>query len=124
MIRQENRAVTDMYWSPPLSFDELHMVVETRGISLHRLETRLLHGDVRRYAHVWHLTPLAGQRCTRAVHELTMRRKTWVTNWFSLGSCSQNWMDTGNESPPKRPAERAMGSPAPLPNRRMLHPVD
>ncbi len=82
VIRNQDRAVTDMYLSPPFSFGELHMVVETREISPLRLETRLLRGDVRQYAHVWQLIPLAGERCTRAVLELTMQLKTWMPSWL------------------------------------------
>lgn len=82
VIRHQDRAVTDMYLSPPWPLGELHMVVETREISPLRLETRLLRGDVRQYSHVWQLTPLAGERCTRAVLELTMQLQTWMPSWL------------------------------------------
>lgn len=82
VTRYDDRTVTDMYLSPPLFLSELHMVVETREVSRARIETTLLRGDVRRYSHVWLLTPLAGGRCTRAVLELTMQLRTWMPRWL------------------------------------------
>lgn len=82
VTRVEDRAVTDMYLSPSIFLGELHMVVETRQVSRHRLETRLVRGDVRRYAHVWELTPQSGAPCTHAVLEMTMQLKTWMPNWL------------------------------------------
>lgn len=82
VTRHPDRTITDMYLSPGLAFQELHLIVETREISRLRLETRLIDGDLRRYAHVWHLTSLPGERCTRAALELTMQPRTWMPNWL------------------------------------------
>lgn len=82
VARRGDRTVTDMYLSPPLFLGELHMLVETRESSPHRVETRLVRGDLRRYTHVWQLTPLAGARCTRAVLDLTIQLNTWVPHWL------------------------------------------
>lgn len=81
-VREGDRAVTEMYWSAPLWLGELHLVVETLAGPPHRVEPRLIRGDVRRYPHVWQLAPLAGEPCTRAVLELTMQLDTWAPKWL------------------------------------------
>lgn len=123
VIRQQDRAVTDMYLSPPFSFGELHMVVETREISPLRLETRLLHGDLRQYAHVWQLTPLAGERCTRAVLELTMQLKTWMPSWL-LGWLVGQELDGHLERVLAEAGRRAGGASACAPGETAPRPSD
>lgn len=82
-IRDEpDGVITEMYLPRVLMPGTLHVVIRTRVFMRDRIEAELVSGDLNRFWRLWHLTPLEGDRQTKADLQMIVQPKGWTPNWL------------------------------------------